>query len=67
MDFIKKLRPFDIIVIALVIIALFVFVITQTGRRQTSSKQIEAETKVDIEVYFRGVVITSQNSPFKEG
>ena len=67
MDFIKKLRPFDIIVIALVIIAFFIFVITQTGHRKTSSKQIEAETKVDIEVYFRGVVITSKNSPFKEG
>lgn len=67
MDFIKRIRPFDIIVAVLVIIALFVCIITQTGKRATSSKQVEAETKVEIEVYFRGVVITSKNSPFKEG
>ncbi len=67
LKFLKKLRPFDIIVIVLIIAAVMVFVATKTGGHITSSKQIEAETKVDIEVYFRGVVITSQNSPFKEG
>ncbi len=67
MNFIKKLRPFDVIVIALILVALFVFGITKVGKRMTSQKQIEAETTVDIEVYFRGVVITSKNSPFKEG
>lgn len=67
MDFIKRIRPFDVIVIVLIILALLVFGITRAGKRATSSKQIEAETKVEIEVYFRGVVITSKNSPFKEG
>lgn len=67
MDFIKKVKPFDIVIIAIVIIALLVFGITRAGKRATSSKQIEAETKVNIEVFFRGVVITSKNSPFKEG
>ncbi len=67
MDFIKKIRPFDIVIIALIVIGLVVFGITRLEKRATSSKQIEAEVKVDIEVYFRGVVITSQNSPFKEG
>lgn len=67
MDFIKKAKPFDVLIVALIIIALLVFGITRAGKRATSSKQIEAETKVDIEVFFRGVVITSKNSPFKEG
>ena len=67
MNFLKKLRPFDIFVIVLLLISFMVFFVTKTGKRATSSKQIEAETKVDIEVYFRGVVITSKNSPFKEG
>lgn len=67
MNFLKKLRPFDIVVIVLIVAALMVFVATKTGKRTTSSEQIEAETKVDIEVYFRGVVVTSKNSPFKEG
>ncbi len=67
MNFLKKLRPFDIIVIVLILASFMVFFATKTGKRMTSSKQIEAETKVDIEVYFRGVVITSKNSPFREG
>ncbi len=67
MNFLKKLRPFDIVVIVLILAALMVFFATSTGKRMTSSNQIEAETKVDIEVYFRGVVVTSKNSPFKEG
>ena len=66
MNFIKKLRPFDIIVIVLIMIGLIAFGITKVGKHVTSSKQIVAETKVDIEIYFRGVVITSQNSPFRE-
>lgn len=66
-NFLKKIRPFDAIVFVLLIAAIMVFIATQTGHRRTSSNQIEAETKVDIEVYFRGVVITSKNSPFKEG
>lgn len=41
--------------------------LTFFGKRATSSAQIEASTKVDIEVYFRNVVITSNNSPFEEG
>ncbi len=66
-NFIKKLRPFDIIVALLLIVGLIVFGATKAGKHVTSSKQIIAETKVDIEVYFRGVVITSKNSPFREG
>ena len=66
MNFIKKLRPFDVIVIVLIMIGLVAFGITRVGKHVTSSKQIVAETKVDIEIYFRGVVITSQNSPFRE-
>jgi len=66
-DFIKKLRPFDIIVIVLLLLALVAFGVTKAGKHVTSSKQIVAETNVDIEIYFRGVVITSENSPFREG
>lgn len=67
MEFIKKLRPFDIVIIVLIVVGLVVFGITKAGKHVTSSQQIVADTKVDIEVYFRGVVITSQDSPFKEG
>lgn len=67
MKFLKKLRPLDIIIIAIILIALVVGALTALGKRATSSKQIEASTKVDIEVYFRNVVVTSNNSPFETG
>lgn len=67
MNFIKKLRPFDIIIVAIILIAIVVGVFTFLGKRVTSSKQVEANTQVAIEVFFRGVVVTSSNSPFKEG
>lgn len=63
----KKLRPLDIIIILIVLIALIVGAVTFAGKRTTSGKQIEASTKVDIEIYFRGVVVTSNNSPFETG
>ena len=63
----KKLRPLDIIIILIVLIALIVGAVTFAGKRATSSNQVEASTKVDIEVYFRGVVVTSNNSPFETG
>ena len=63
----KQLRPLDIIITVIILIALIVGVVTFLGKRATSSKQIEASTKVDIEVYFRGVVVTSNNSPFETG
>lgn len=64
---VKKLRPLDIIIIFVILLALIIGAVTALGKRATSSKQIEASTKVDIEVYFRGVVVTSNNSPFEIG
>ena len=63
----KKLRPLDIIIIIIILAAMLAGALTFFGKRDTSSAQIEASTKVDIEVYFRNVVITSNNSPFEEG
>ncbi len=63
----KKLRPLDIIIIVIILAAMLAGAFTFLGKRATSSNQIEASTKVDIEVYFRNVVVTSNNSPFEEG
>lgn len=63
----KKLRPLDIIIIVIILAAMFVGMLTFLGKRATSSAQIEASTKVDIEVYFKNVVVTSNNSPFETG
>jgi hypothetical protein len=65
MEFFKKLRLFDYLIILIVIIGLIVGVLTFTKKRQTSSKQIETTTNVEMEVYLRGVNTTSDSAIFK--
>lgn len=67
MEFIKKLRPFDYLIIAIIIIALIAGVLTFSGKRATSSNQIEATVGVEVEVYLRGVTVTSSEPLFKKG
>ena len=67
MNFFKKLKPFDYIVISILILGLIAGVLTFSGKRATSSKQIEAEVNVELEVYLRGVTHTTNESLFKAG
>jgi len=67
MEFLKKLRIFDVVIILVLIAALLIGLLTLIGKRATSSAQIEAIEPVEIEALFRGVAVTSANSPFKQG
>ena len=70
MDFknvIKKIKPFDYLIIAIIIIALIVGFMTFKGKRATSSNQIEATVDVELEVYLRGVATTSDEPLFTKG
>jgi len=67
MNIIKKLRPFDYLIIAIIIIALIVGYMTMTKKRTTSSNQIEATVNVELEVYLRGVASTSDEPLFVKG
>ena len=67
MEFLKKLRVFDIVIILILAAAILIGLLTIIGKRATSGAQIEASTKVEIEAFFRGVVVTSANSPIQEG
>ncbi len=67
MEILKKFRPLDIAIILVVIIGLIIGVLTVTKKRQTADKQIEANARVEISVFFRGVTLTSSNSPFIVG
>lgn len=67
MDFIKKIRPFDYLIIILVLVGLIVGILTFSGKRTTSSNQIEATVNVELEVYLRGVATTSDEPLFKAG
>ncbi len=42
-------------------------ILTFSGKRATSSNQIEATTDIDIEIYLRGVTSTSEEPVFKAG
>lgn len=66
MEFIKKIKPFDYLIIALILIGLVIGYFTIKGKRATSSNQIEATVNVELEVYLRGVATTSDEPLFKK-
>ncbi len=67
MNLLKRLRTFDLIIILLLVITIFVGMITFLGKRATSSNQIETTANVEIEVFLRSVTISSSNNIFEEG
>lgn len=67
MEFIKKFKIVDIIIIFFVIIALGVGYYTYKGYRQTADKQIEATSKVIFKVYMRGVTFSGEELPIVKG
>ena len=66
MEFIKKLKPFDYLVIAIVMVCMVVGGLTFLGKRATSSNQIETTTDIELEIYLRGVAVTSNEPLFKK-
>lgn len=67
MEFIKKLKIFDYLIIAIVLIGLIAGFLTFSGKRATSSNQIEATTNIELEIYLRGVSNTGSQELFKPG
>jgi len=67
MNFIKKLKPFDYLVIAIILIIVIVGILTFKGKRATSSNQIEASVNIELEIYLRGVTSTNDEPLFKAG
>ena len=67
MNFIKKIRPFDYLIILIVLLCLIVGFLTFTNKRTTSQNQIEATTDIELEVYLRGVALTSDEPLFNIG
>lgn len=66
MKFIKKLRPFDLLVLLIIIVGVIVGFTTMSGKRATSSNQIEATVNVELEIYLRGVATTSDEPLFSK-
>ncbi len=65
LNYLKKFKPVDLIIIAGVIIALFVGFFTYKNFRQTASKQIEATSKISFQDYIRGVTLTGGEIPLR--
>ncbi len=66
MNFIKNFKPFDYLVVIIILIIALIGFLTFSGKRATSSNQIEATTNIEIEVYLRGVNVTSDEPVFKK-
>jgi len=66
MNFIKNLKPFDYLVLIIALVIALVGFLTFNHKRATSSNQIEATTNIEIEVYLRGVNVTSDEPLFKK-
>ena len=67
LDRVKTLRPLDLVIISIVLIALIVGTLTFVGKRATAESQTVANAKVEIEVLFKGITVRSSNIPFIEG
>ena len=65
-NIVKKIRPFDYLVVLIVVVGLVVGCLTMTGKRATSSEQIETTVNVELEIYLRGVATTSDEPLFKK-
>ena len=65
LNYLKNIKPVDIIIVAGVIIALLVGFFTYKNFRQTAEKQIEATSKISFQVYIRGVTLTGGDIPLK--
>lgn len=64
-EFLKKIRPVDYIIVVGLIAALLVGFATFKGLRQTADKQIEATSKISFQVFIRGITLTGTDSPIK--
>ncbi len=66
-NFLKKIKFVDIIIIVFVLIALCVGFYTYKGFRHTADKQIEATSKVVFKIYMRGVTFSGNQVPIVKG
>ncbi len=66
-QFLKKIGPFDLIVIVGIIIAIAVGFVTFKHFRQTADKQIETTSPIVFDVFLRGITLTGGEVPIAAG
>lgn len=63
----KNKRIVDIIIVIGLILALFVGVTTAKHMRSTASKQVEATSNIEFDVFLRSVTLSASECPVKAG
>lgn len=63
----KKLKLTDYIIIAVIIVLVIIGTLSVFKKKNFSNLPIEKETKINFEVFFRGVTISDRVSPFNVG
>lgn len=63
----KKLRAVDYIIITVIIILVVIGCLAVFKKKNFANLPIEKETKINFEVFFRGVTISDTVAPFKVG
>lgn len=63
----KKLKVTDFVIIALIIVFVIIGTFAVFKKKHFSNLPIEKETKINFEVFFRGVTISDRVAPFKIG
>ena len=66
MNFVKKLRLFDYLIIFIILATFIVGFLTFNSKRATSANQIEATVPIELEIYLRGVATTDTDALFKK-
>ena len=63
----KKLKVTDIVIIALIIVFVIIGTFAVFKKKHFSNLPIEKETKINFEVFFRGITTSDTVAPFKAG
>lgn len=63
----KKLKIVDYIIIAVIVVLVIIGTLAVFKKKNFANLPIEKETKINFEVFFRGVTISDTVAPFKVG
>lgn len=66
MNLLKKLRLVDYIIIFAIIVLVCIGTLAVFKKKNFANLPIEKETKIQFDVFFRGITLSSTESPFKQ-
>lgn len=67
MNIFKKLRLVDYIIIFAIIVLVIIGTLAVFKKKNFANLPIEKEATIQFDVFFRGITLTGENAPFKQG